>query len=501
VRDKGPDIPMGSSSLLSTRSVRAPTARDFISPEPSFSRSVKSKNINTKLAVMMTMKNRMKTDGDDENNVRRGRREHEEVLKTETSSRRDFVAWTALLVAQSSAMFQPGHKIPAFAGQQQQQQQQTFTQRFPTLFKPFLGEGTKKTIKTTLIEDRCWALEQTIELGPLETPLRCVVVRLSSGDLWVHNPLAPTEEFFQLVESCAENGDGYEPSSSTSSSARVSSIVVPTYALEHKIFARDAHERWPEAEIWVAPGQFSFPVENVSNAYVYGTDTNVFVLSESNDEAQMSTKQPAWRNEINYETLDVGAFNVANKNIQIKECAFFDVSTGMLIVTDALAKIPLTPSILCSKDKLLLVSKRSTRDPQPEDTPENVLTGWKKTALLVSFFFPEHEELVSAREVIWTDGWETNFESISNRLLVPPVVRTLLYAQEPKAVRNWVDRVSARWGESIKSIVPAHWDAPIDANVDDFRNAFRFLEDDSIDPFLDGDLKRGLAPIAKAILK
>ena len=153
MRDKGPDIPMGSSSLLSTRSVRAPTARDFISPEPSFSRSVKSKNINTKLAVMMTMKNRMKTDGDDENNVRRGRREHEEVLKTETSSRRDFVAWTALLVAQSSAMFQPGHKIPAFAGQQQQQQ--TFTQRFPTLFKPFLGEGTKKTIKTTLIEDRC----------------------------------------------------------------------------------------------------------------------------------------------------------------------------------------------------------------------------------------------------------------------------------------------------------------------------------------------------------
>ena len=140
--------------------------------------------------------------------------------------------------------------------------------------------------------------------------------------------------FFRLVESCSRD-DGASPPSSASASSRVSSIVVPTYALEHKIFARDAHERWPEAEIWVAPGQFSFPVKNVSNAYVYGTESNVFVLSESNDEAQTATKQPTWKDEINYETLDVGAFNVANSNVQIKECAFFDVKTGMLIVTDA----------------------------------------------------------------------------------------------------------------------------------------------------------------------
>ncbi|CAL6441566.1 unnamed protein product [Bathycoccus prasinos] len=195
------------------------------------------------------MKKTKKTDEDKvENNDRRGQRERRKVLKAENSSRRDFVSWMTLLLAHSNAMFlQTGHKISAFAEQQQQQQQkQTFTQRFPTLFKPFLGEGTKKTIKTTLVEDRCWALEQTIELGPLETPLRCVVVRLSSGDLWVHNPLAPTEEFFQLVESCAADGGEYAPSSlsaSSSSSARVASIVVPTYALEHKVFARDAHEK------------------------------------------------------------------------------------------------------------------------------------------------------------------------------------------------------------------------------------------------------------------
>ena len=365
----------------------------------------------------------------------------------------------------------------------------TFTQRFPTLFKPFLGNGTKKTIKTTLVENRCWALEQTIELGPLETPLRCVVIRLNSGELWVHNPLAPTQEFFSLVESCASNNNN-----------KVAAIVVSTYALEHKIFAKDAHEKWPEAEIWIAPGQFSFPQENVSNEFLYGTKSNVFVLSESNDLSR-EQKQPKWSEEINYETLDVGAFNVGNSKVQIKECAFFDVQTGMLIVTDSLCKIPSEPPVLSSKEKLLLVGKRSTKDEQPEDTRENILAGWKKTALLVTFFFPEHEELISPTEVIWSDGWEKNFASISNRLFVPPVVRTLLYAQDPKAVRNWVDRVSERFGDSMKTIVPAHWEAPIEADVKDFRRAFRFLEDDSIDSFLEGDLKRGLAPIAKAILE
>jgi len=87
----------------------------------------------------------MKTDIDESEENRRGRRERREIpwlsttseredqlkFKTQTSSRRDFVAWTTLLVAQSNS-------ISAFAGQQQQQTR--FTQRFPTLFQPFLGE-------------------------------------------------------------------------------------------------------------------------------------------------------------------------------------------------------------------------------------------------------------------------------------------------------------------------------------------------------------------------
>ena len=49
---------------------------------------------------------------------------------------------------------------------------------------------------------------------------------------------------------------------------------------------------------------------------------------------------------------------------------------------------------------------------------------------------------------------------------MPPVVRTLIYAQDPGRVQAWVDRVAARW--EFEQIVPAHWAAPIKASPRDF---------------------------------
>ena len=128
-----------------------------------------------------------------------------------------------------------------------------YFQRYPTLFAPFYGDDERATLLKTVVPDRVWCLEQNLAVGPLETPLRCVVIRLKDDSLWVHAPLAPTEEFFQLIEGLGT----------------VKHVVVPTYALEHKIFAKDACDRWPEADLWIAPGQFAFPVE-VSPERIYG---------------------------------------------------------------------------------------------------------------------------------------------------------------------------------------------------------------------------------------
>ena len=75
-----------------------------------------------------------------------------------------------------------------------------YFQRYPTLFAPFYGDDERATLLKTVVPDRVWCLEQNLAVGPLETPLRCVVIRLKDDSLWVHAPLAPTAEFFQLIE-------------------------------------------------------------------------------------------------------------------------------------------------------------------------------------------------------------------------------------------------------------------------------------------------------------
>jgi hypothetical protein len=285
-----------------------------------------------------------------------------------------------------------------------------------------------------------------------------------------------------MVESCGDE---------------VKYVVVPTYALEHKIFTRDALMRWPKAKLYTAPGQFTFPFRDVSDEIVFGKRVD-YILEGCDLDA--SAFEVPWKDEIEYETLKAGTFDVGSTPQTIYETAFFHKASKMLIVTDALAQIPLKPPAANSVEKLLVVSQRSTKDPIPEDTPEARQIGWEKTALLVNYFFPEHEELdpTSPGTVIWTEGWHDNFSALAGRLLVPPVVRTLLYAQDPRAVRTWVDAVVSRW--DFQTIVPAHWQAPIRAAPEDVTRAFRFLEDNDADAFPVGDLERGLAPIAARVI-
>jgi hypothetical protein len=302
----------------------------------------------------------------------------------------------------------------------------------------------------------------------------------------VHAPLAPTEEFFELVEACA---DGPES---------IAHVVVPTYALEHKVFVKDALGRWPNARLWTAPGQFSFPVRSVPDDYVWGTSVSG-VLRYSDE--HVSRSQIPWIDEIQFETLTAGTFRLGFSPVTFYETAFYHKSSKTLIVTDALAQVQSETPELNDPAKLLLISKRSTADELPQDTPSARQIGWEKTALLVSYFFPEHEELDPDRAgiVTWTDGWHDNFKALAGRLIVPPVVRTLIYAQNPARVREWVDRVAARW--DFDQIVPAHFQAPIQASPRDFARAFAFLEDDNVDAFPAKDLARGLKPIADIFVR
>ena len=52
----------------------------------------------------------------------------------------------------------------------------------------------------------------------------------------------------------------------------------------------------------------------------------------------------------------------------------------------------------------------------------------------------------------------------------------------------------------FERVIPAHWEGPVDAGPNEFRDAFRFLEDPSLDPFPKADMARGLQPIADLVV-
>ena len=109
---------------------------------------------------------------------------------------------------------------------------------FPALTPPFRNRAT---YRYDLGRDT-WALEQLLTFANVTATIRCNVVRLkSTGGLWVHSPQWPTGEFCSLLE-----GIG----------GPIEHVVLPCNAFEHKAPMQAFVEKYPNAKVWVAPGQY-----------------------------------------------------------------------------------------------------------------------------------------------------------------------------------------------------------------------------------------------------
>ena len=64
------------------------------------------------------------------------------------------------------------------------------------------------------------------------------VIKLASGGLWVHAPIAPTPECLRLLKEL---------------DAPVEYIILPTFAYEHKIFVGPFSRKFPKAKVYIAP--------------------------------------------------------------------------------------------------------------------------------------------------------------------------------------------------------------------------------------------------------
>jgi hypothetical protein len=149
---------------------------------------------------------------------------------------------------------------------------------------PLYPYGTRRTLRKEVVKDTIWTFDQVQGILYAVVPIRMTVVKLKAGGLLIYAPVAPTGECIRLVkELVARYGD-------------VKYIILPTLSgLEHKIFVGPFARCFPNAEVFVAPNQWSFPV-NLPLSWLGFPTKRTRILPEDSTEAPFG-------DEFDYEVL------------------------------------------------------------------------------------------------------------------------------------------------------------------------------------------------------
>jgi len=333
----------------------------------------------------------------------------------------------------------------------------------------------------------------------VNTPVRATVVKLEEGGLWIYNPVAPTKECLSIIKELeAKHGE-------------VKHIVLGSLGLEHKALAGSFSQYFPAADVWLQPGQWSWPVQ-LPNAFLGFPIKSKLIPSNEGSGSDRDVVSP-WSRDFEYASIgplrfkSVGGFG---------ETAFFHKKTKTLIVTDAVVKISDEPPPIIEEDpRALLYHSRDTMLDTVADTREARLRGWRRMVLFGLFFFPSGISVSGVGETFgalpqvekdskilgegsipingalypwsWVVSEESSFKALKNGLLVAPILQKLILNREPDRVLQWVERV-AQW--PIQRIISCHYQNDIKSNAKEFRNAFAFLREGVKSPTpkeLDGD--------------
>ena len=111
------------------------------------------------------------------------------------------------------------------------------SRKFLSILPPFFSR------ETTLEElaPGLWSMVQPLRPpGQADIRLRCTLATLSNGTLALIGPIAPTQEFLDMITSFNKGP--------------VSHIIVPNTSPEHFLYAPAVANAFPEASLWVCPG-------------------------------------------------------------------------------------------------------------------------------------------------------------------------------------------------------------------------------------------------------
>jgi len=339
---------------------------------------------------------------------------------------------------------------------------------------PLYPYGKRRTLCREMIKDTVWVFEQLQGIFYVIVPIRMTVIRLEGGGLLVYAPVAPTRECVRLMRQLEAH---YGP---------VRYIVMSTVTgIEHKVFVGPFARRFSQAQVYVAPHQWSFPLNLPLSWLGLPLRRTRYLPADSS--------QAPFADQFDYALLGPIRLGLG----PFAEGVLFHRASRTLLVTDTVMAIPAEPPEILQLEPYPLLFHARDHGLEPiHDTPANRRKGWQRITLFAFYFRPGPLQVLSLAEAVaearqapdrslkaygglypfrWEEGWQQSFERLraGGRPFVAPVLQTLILNRDPEAVREWVDRV-ARW--QFERIIAGHFEAPIAAGPLLFRQAFDFLE-------------------------
>ncbi|MGL5876579.1 MAG: DUF4336 domain-containing protein, partial [Xenococcaceae cyanobacterium] len=229
---------------------------------------------------------------------------------------------------------------------------------------PIYPYGRRKTIRQEVIQDTIWTFDQLQGIFYVVVPIRMTVVKLEGGGLLVYAPVAPTPECIRLVnELVTKHGE-------------VKYIILPTISgIEHKVFVGPFARQFPEARVFVAPNQWSFPI-NLPLSWLGLPRKRTYLLPED------SARTP-FAKEFDYAILSP----IDLKLGYFSEVAFFHKRSRTLLVTDSIVSVPeFPPAIVQVNPYPLLFHAKNNAGDIVVDTHENRCRGWQRICLFALYF-------------------------------------------------------------------------------------------------------------------
>lgn len=331
---------------------------------------------------------------------------------------------------------------------------------------PLAPYGSKATAMATVVPGEVWTFDQLQGLLDVLVNVRMTVVKLENGGLWVHNPVAPTGELMSML---APLVDEHGP---------VKHIVVGSAAIEHKIYSGPFSKKFPSADVWLPPKNWSFPVDVPIERYVpYYPLGSPKTLPE--DTASGVGSVP-WQAEIEHSVLQVGGSSLRGfSDPWFVDTAFFHKKSKTLLVTDVVLHVSEDPPPVNAIDpEPLLVRGMERPDAMLPNTREARSMGWGKTVLFGLLFQPAAVDVkIDPANVnksfldgfTWDPSWRDGFANLCAKpMFVPPILQVLAFPRRRDEVKRWAQGV-AQW--DFERIIPSHLDGPINAGPQAFAAA------------------------------